>query len=98
MRNLDRLARLEALLQRPRTNDPKRIAWQRLLLALRAALTRNGADYIPAITALRDRMKAQRLTPADRAALATLRAEDLAAVDAAPGDVVDLVHEALSQY
>lgn len=39
MRAIDRLARLEALLQRPRNNDPQRMAWQRLLLALRAALT-----------------------------------------------------------
>lgn len=98
MKSADRLARLEALLNRPRMNDTKRMAWQRLLLALRAALTRNGADYIPAIAALRDRMKAQRLTPADRAALATLRADDLAAVGATPADVVNLVDEALSQF
>lgn len=99
MRNTtDRLARLEALLHRPRMNDPKRIAWQRLLLALRALLTSNGADYIPAIAALRERMKGHRLTTADRAALAKLRTADLATVGATAADVVNVVHEALSDF
>lgn len=98
MRTTDRLARLESLLQRPRNNDPQRMAWQRLLLALRAALTRTGAGYIPAIVALRGRMEGQRLTHADRVALASLRADDLAAVGATPADVVNLVHDALTPY
>jgi len=98
MKNLDRLAKLEATFQRKRTNDMHRTVWERLFLTLRAEMTSGGASYFPAIVALRERMESQCVTPADRAALASLRTDDLAEVGATPNYVVHMAYEALNKY
>jgi hypothetical protein len=76
----------------------KEEAFTRLLLALRAALTCNGASHESAIAGLFERMKGHAMTAADAAALSSLRADDLATMDMTPADLVHLLHDLHCQY
>lgn len=99
MRNRDRLTRLEArLLQAPSMGPAKEEAMSRLMRALRAALTFDGADHESAIAGLCERMNAHAMTAADAAALSGLRTDDLATMGMTPADLVNLLHDLHCQY
>lgn len=103
MRSRDRLARLEARLlpspqQGPSMGQAKEEAMTRLMGALRAALTVNGADYESAIARLSERMNGHAMTAADAAALSGLRTDDLATMGMTPADLVNLLHDLHCQY
>lgn len=103
MRSRDRLARLEARLlpspqQGPSMGQAKEEAMTRLMGALRAALTCNGANHESAIAGLCERMNAHAMTAADAAALSGLRTDDLATMGMTPADLVNLLHDLHCQY
>ena len=103
MRSRDRLTRLEARLlpspqQGPSIGRAKEEAMTRLMGALRAALTVNGADYESAIAGLCERMNGHAMTAADAAALSGLRTDDLATMGMTPADLVNLLHDLHCQY
>ncbi len=103
MRSRDRLARLEARLlpspqQGPSIGRAKEEAMTRLMGALRAALTVNGADYESAIAGLCERMNGHAMTAADATALSGLRTDDLATMGMPPADLVNLLHDLHCQY
>lgn len=103
MRSRDRLARLEARLlpsplQGSSMEQAKEEAFTRLLLALRAALTGNGANHESAIAGLCERMNGHVMTAADVAALSSLRTDDLATMGMTPAKLVNLLHDLHCQY
>lgn len=103
MRSRDRLARLEARfmpspLQGPSMGLAKEKAFTRLVLALRAALTGNGANHESAIAGLCERVDGHAMTAADAAALSSLCADDLAIMGMNPADLVNLLHHLHCQY
>jgi hypothetical protein len=103
MRSRDRLARLEARLlpspqQGPSIGRAKEEAMTRLMEALRAALTVNGAYYESAIARLSERMNGHAMTAADAAALSGLRTDDLATMGMTPANLVNLLHDLHCQY
>lgn len=103
MRSRDRLTRLEARLlpsprQGPSMGQAKEEAFTRLLRALRAALTGNGANHESAIAGLCERMNGHAMTAADAASLSSLRPDDLATMGMTPAELVNLLHDLYCQY